>query len=337
MIELQVAWFFLIGVVLTVYVVLDGFDLGVGIWYPFARRDEERRALLASVGPVWDGNEVWLLTGGGALFAAFPPVYAAVFSGLYLPLMLALFALIARAVSFEFRGKEDAPAWRKAWDAAFTLGSMLPAFLLGVVAGNLLQGLPLDARGDYAGGFLDLLHPFALVVGGLGFALFAQQGACWAWRKTEGELTDQARGWAFLSWGAATLLFVAATIWVLAGLPHLRENFLALPVLWVLPAAALVLAALTGWAVLADHPGRAFLFSSLTIVSLMATFGASVFPHFVRASNDPRLSLTAYNSSSSDLTLEVMLAIAGLGVPVVAGYTIWVYRKFRGKVRVGHY
>ncbi|MBN1774698.1 MAG: cytochrome d ubiquinol oxidase subunit II [Deltaproteobacteria bacterium] len=335
--ELQIVWFLLIGVVLTVYVVLDGFDLGVGIWHLFARRDDERRTLLTSVGPVWDGNEVWLLTGGGALFAAFPPVYAAVFSGLYLPMMVVLFALIARAVSFEFRGKEDARGWRAGWDLAFALGSMIPALLLGVVAGNLLRGLPLDLRGDYAGGFLELLHPFALVVGGLGFALFAQQGAVWVWMKTEGELTDQARGWAFLSWGAAALLFVAATIWVLAGLPHVRENFLALPVLWGLPVAALVLLVLTGWAVLADHPGRGFLFSSLTIVSLMATFGASVFPSFVRASNDPRLSLTAYNSSSSDLTLEVMLVIAGVGVPLVAGYTIWVYRKFRGKVRVGHY
>lgn len=337
MTELQVVWFLLVGVLLTVYVVLDGFDLGVGIWYLFARRDEERRTLLASVGPVWDGNEVWLLTGGGALFAAFPPVYAAVFSGLYLPLMLALCALIARAVSFEFRSKDDAPGWRAAWDLAFALGSMIPAFLLGVVAGNLLRGLPLDPRGDYAGGFLDLLHPFPLIAGGLGFALFAQQGATWAWKKTEGELTDQARGWAFLSWGAATLLFVAATVWVLAALPHLRENFLAWPALWSLPAAAAVLLSLTGWAVLADHPGRAFLLSSLTIVSLMATFGASVFPNFVRAANDPRRSLTAFNSSSSDLTLEVMLAIAAVGVPIVAGYTIWVYRKFRGKVRVGHY
>ncbi len=337
MIELQIVWFLLVGLLLTVYVVLDGFDLGVGIWHLFARRDEERRTLLASVGPVWDGNEVWLLTGGGALFAAFPPVYAAVFSGLYLPLMLALFALIARAVSFEFRGKEDAPAWRKGWDLAFALGSMVPALLLGVVAGNLLRGLPLDVRGDYAGGFLELLHPFALVVGGLGFALFAQQGAVWVWMKTEGELTDQARGWAFLAWGVAALLFVAATVWVLAGLPHLRENFAAFPLLWALPGAAVVLFVLTGWAVLADHPGRGFLFSSLTIVSLMATFGASVFPHFVRAANDPRLSLTAYNSSSSELTLQAMLAIACLGMPVVVGYTIWVYRKFRGKVRVGHY
>jgi cytochrome d ubiquinol oxidase subunit II len=337
MIDLQLVWFLLVGVLLTVYVVLDGFDLGVGIWHLFARREEERRTLLASVGPVWDGNEVWLLTGGGALFAAFPPVYAAVFSGLYLPLMLALFALIARAVSFEFRGKEDAAAWRSGWDKAFALGSMIPALLLGVVAGNLLRGLPLDVRGDYAGGFFELLNPFAIVVGALGFALFAQQGAVWVWMKTEGELTDQARGWAFLSWGAASLLFVTATVWVLVGLPHLRDNFSALPVLWGLPAAALVLLALTGWSVLGDHPGRGFLFSSLAIVAQMATFGASVFPNFVRAANDPRLSLTAYNSSSSELTLQAMLVIALLGVPVVALYTIWVYRKFRGKVRVGHY
>jgi cytochrome bd ubiquinol oxidase subunit II len=334
---LQVVWWLLVGVLLTVYAVLDGFDLGVGIWHPFARTDEDRGTLLRSVGPVWDGNEVWLLTGAGALFAAFPPVYATVFSGLYVPLMLLLAALILRAVSFEFRGKEDSRIWRAGWDAAFTFGSCVPALLFGVVVGNLLLGLPLDGRSDFHGTFLGLLNPFAVLVGALGFFLLAQQGATWAWIKTEGPLAEQARAWSLLGSGLSLLLFLAASACVLRAYPHLRVNFAAVPALWTLPVLGLYALGCTFWSVLRGRAGQAFLFSSVSVVSLMALFGASMFPYLVRASNVASLGLTAFDSSSSRRTLEAMLVLALIGVPLVAGYTIWVYRRFRGKVRSGGY
>jgi cytochrome d ubiquinol oxidase subunit II len=332
---LQTGWWLLVGVLLTVYAVLDGFDLGVGIWHLFARRDEDRRTLLRSIGPVWDGNEVWLLTGAGALFAAFPPVYAAVFSGLYLPLMVLLAALIARAVSFEFRNKEESPRWRRAWDVAFAFGSLVPALLFGVVVGNLLLGLPLDARGDFAGTPFDLLNPFAGLVGALAVFLLAAHGAAWIWIKTDGPLAAQARGWALVGTVFAVPLFLGASLWVLLGQPHLLRNFTACPALFTLPVVGLYALACAGWSILRGRPGQAFFFTSTAVVALMATFGASVFPDFVRASNPGATSLTAYNASSSPLTLQAMLVVALLGMPLVVGYTIWVYRKFRGKVGQG--
>ena len=176
MLELQVTWYFLIGFLLTVYAVLDGFDLGVGFWHLFTKSDEDRRVLLNAVGPVWDGNEVWLITGGGALFAAFPHVYATVFSGMYLALMLVLYALIFRAVSMEFRSKDPSARWRAGWDAAFSLGSVVPALLFGVALGNLLRGLLLDATKTYVGGFFNLLNPYALLIGVVGLAMIATHG-----------------------------------------------------------------------------------------------------------------------------------------------------------------
>ena len=193
--DLQTTWFLLVGVLLAGYTILDGFDLGVGTLHLFlAKDDRERRTSLNSIGPVWDGNEVWLLTGGGALFAAFPPVYATVFSGFYLALMLLLVALIVRAVSLEFRSKEASPRWRQGWDVAFAVSSALPALLFGVALGNVLRGVPLDADGEYAGTFFTLLNPFALVVGLGGLAMFVMQGACWLNLKTEGAMKARAGG-----------------------------------------------------------------------------------------------------------------------------------------------
>lgn len=329
---LQVTWFLLIGLLLTVYAVLDGFDLGVGFWHLFAKKDRDRRVLLNSIGPVWDGNEVWLLTGAGAIFAAFPPVYATVFSGFYLALMLALLALIFRAVSVEFRSKVESARWRGAWDAAFGVGSSLVALLLGVALGNLLRGLPLDADGNFTGTFFTLLNPYSLLIGAVGFAMLITHGALYLRLKTPQDLSDRARSWALKAWVAYLALFIAAGVVTIAAQPGLLINYQAAPVLWIIPLLALAFVVLIGVFTRKGRPGWAFISSSLSIASLMGMAGAALFPRLVPALGAPGLSLTLSNSSSSELTLQTMLILALIGMPLVIGYTIWVYRAFAGRV-----
>lgn len=331
---LQVAWFFLIGVLITGYAILDGFDLGVGFWQLFNKGEKNRRIFLNAIGPVWDGNEVWLLTGGGAIFAAFPAVYASVFSGFYLALLLVLTGLIARAVSIEFRHQVKSPAWRSGWDLAFGLGSTLPALLFGVALGNVMRGIPLNTNGDFTGTFFSLLNPYALLIGLVGLAMIATHGALFLVLKTEGELAERARRWAGASWIVYLVLFLLAFVATLLGQPHLTANFQAAPALWLVPALAL--ASIIALRVF-NARGKAysaFVASSVSIAALMGIVGASIFPNMVRATNDPSLSLTVGNASSSQLTLKVLLILALAGMPVVIGYTIWVYRMFRGKVRL---
>jgi len=331
---LQVTWFFLIGVLLVGYAILDGFDLGVGIWHLFTKTDKDRRTLLNAIGPVWDGNEVWLLTAGGAIFAAFPHVYATVFSGLYLALMLVLFALIFRAVSLEFRSKMPSPGWRKTWDVAFAVGSILPALLFGVAMGNILRGLPLSESKDFAGTFFGLLNPYALLIGLLGLAMFATHGATYIVLKTEGELAKRARGWAGKAWTAYLALFIVAVVATMITQPQLLANCKAMPFLWVVPVIALVAIVVTGVLTRKGQAGPAFVWSALSIAGLMAMCGTGIFPNVVPALNDPELSLTIMNASSSPLTLKVMLIVALIGMPLVLIYTAWVYRVFSGKVQL---
>ncbi len=333
MTSLQVTWFFLVGALLTVYAVLDGFDLGVGFWHLFARKEEHRRTLVASVGPVWDGNEVWLLTGAAALFAAFPPVYATVFSGFYLAMMLVLVGLIFRAVALEFRSKVESDGWRSRWDLAFGLGSALPALLFGVALGNVLRGIPLAESGDYAGTFLGLLNPFSLLTGVLGFAMLATHGAHYIVLKTDGELHERARGWASLAWIAYLGLLIITLVVTVVFQPGMLENYHAAPVLWLLPLLALASVVLIGIFGRMGRAGKAFAASCASIVFLMGMAGASLFPNLVPALDAPARSLTLANSASSELTLTAMLVLTAIGLPLVIGYTIWVYRVFAGKVR----
>jgi cytochrome bd ubiquinol oxidase subunit II len=324
---LQVIWFLLVGVLLTGYAILDGFDLGVGFWHLFTKKQEHRDANILSVGPVWDGNEVWLLTGGGALFAAFPPVYACSFSGFYLAMMLVLLGLIFRAVSIEFRHQIHSQSWQRKWDLAFGLGSTLPALLYGVALGNIVRGLELDAAGNYTAGFFALLNPYALLVGLTGLAMFATHGAVWIALKTSGEQNEQARAWAAKSWAVWLVLFLGSSAWSLAA--HVRGS-IALP----LVAAVVALAALVTLrqAVVSGKMARAFVASSVAIAAHLGAVGATLFPNMIPATNDPSLSLTVWNASSSANTLTVMTVLAALGMPLVIGYTIWVYRLFAGKV-----
>jgi cytochrome bd ubiquinol oxidase subunit II len=332
MLDLQTTWFLLVGVLLVGYAILDGFDLGVGMLHLFvARTDHERRIVINSVGPVWDGNEVWLLTAGGAIFAAFPGVYATVFSGFYLALMLVLAALIFRAVSLEFRSKEPSPIWRASWDWAFALGSALPALLFGVAIGNLLRGLPMNAEGDFTGTFLSLLNPFALVVGLLSTAMFLMQGAAWLLLKTEGEVAARSRRAAFGAWGAFAALWVVATIAARSAAPQVWSPYgQGLP--WVAPTV--VLAAIVSFplALRAGRRGWTFAASSIAIAGLVAVMGQGLYPYVVPALGGSGMSLTIYSASSSPYTLRAMLTIALVGMPVVVGYTIFIYSRFRGPV-----
>jgi cytochrome d ubiquinol oxidase subunit II len=332
MLDLETVWFLLIGVLLAGYAILDGFDLGVGILHVFvARDDRERRTLLRAIGPVWDGNEVWLLTAGGALFAAFPPVYATVFSGMYLALMLLLAALIARAVALEFRDQETGRRWRAFWDGAFAVGSFLPALLCGVALGNVLRGLPLDADNEFAGTFLGLLNPFALAFGAMSVAMFAMQGAAWLLLKTEGALQERVRRTALRAWVVFIGLWaiVAVLSWVSA--PHLWRVY-DQPAAWLAPAVAAASAFAFRPAVQQGRSLRAFAQSSLTITTLLGIVGQGLYPYLVPAYGALPAGLTIRNAASSALTLRTMLAVALVGVPIVLAYTAFIYHTFRGPV-----
>jgi len=326
---LQVIWFLLVGVLLVGYTILDGFDLGVGFWHLFTKKEAHRDRALHSIGPVWDGNEVWLLTGGGAIFAAFPPVYACVFSGFYLALMLVLLGLIFRAVAIEFRHQVDDDRWRSAWDLAFAFGSVLPALLFGVALGNVVSGLELDAKGDYVGGFFALLDPYSLLVGVTGLAMFATHGALWLAHKTDGEQQEQARAWAAKAGFVYFALLLVSAGWSLAA-------FVRGSMVLAVVATVVAVAGVAGARVLSKKgaDGKAFLASSVAIAALFGAVGASLFPNLVPASNDPALSLTVWGASSSQNALTAMSVMALIGMPIVLGYTAWIYRTFGGKVEV---
>jgi cytochrome bd ubiquinol oxidase subunit II len=329
--DLNIAWFLLITILLAGYAVLDGFDLGVGVLHLFARNERERRLHLNSIGPVWDGNEVWLLTGGGALFAAFPPVYATVFSGLYLALVLLLLALIFRAVAIEFRSKVESPGWRRAWDWGFGLGSLLPAILLGVAFGNVMRGLPMDGNQVFTGSFPGLLNPYAILVGVLSLILFVTHGALFMTVKTDGELQGRMGKVASGGWMAVVVLFLAVMVATFFAAPHLFDAGLKRPLFWVV--LVLLLSGLV-YQPVALKGGRhlaAFLASSVTVASMVALAAVCLFPRLVPSSTELSYSLDIYNAASTPRTLTVMLIIALIGMPLVLIYTACIYWAFRGK------
>lgn len=329
---LQHVWFGLFFVLIAGYAVLDGFDLGAGVLSLFTRADGERRLIVNALAPVWDGNEVWLLTGGGALFAAFPPVYATVFSGFYLALMLVLLGLIVRAVSMEFRGKVESAAWRRAWDWGFGVGSLLPALLFGVAVGNLLRGVPLTGDGEFAGTFWGLLNPFSLLVGVLGLVMFVTHGALYLAAKTEGDLRARMLAWASKGWMAWVALYVVVMVAGFFCAPARFEGRLQNPLMWVFFALFLGTLLLVPTQIKAHRPFRGLLLSAGAIVSLIGLGALSLYPYLVPALNDPALGLTLVKASSTPGTLLAMLVIALVGMPLVIGYTVVIYRVFRGPV-----
>jgi cytochrome d ubiquinol oxidase subunit II len=330
MFDLNTLWFALITVLFIGYFILEGFDFGVGILLPFlGKTDRERRVLINTIGPFWDGNEVWLITAGGAIFAAFPNWYATMFSGFYLALVLMLFALIMRGVAFEFRSKDNHPAWRSFWDWTIFAGSFVPALLWGVALGNLLRGVPIDQDMHYVGGFFNLLNPYALLGGLTTLVVFTLQGAIFLCLKTDSHLLDRAKAATKKVGPAATVLVFA---FVVAGY-FLTEAFTRLgvnPGLVPVAAGGALLAA--GWFIHQNRCGWAFTMNSLTILFSTITIFMSLYPRVIVSSLNPEWSLTIYNASSSPYTLKVMSFVALIFVPVVLAYQGWTYYVFRQRV-----
>jgi len=332
---LNTIWFVLVGALIAGYAVLDGFDLGVGILHLFVRSDEERRLSINSIGPVWDGNEVWLVTAGGALFAAFPEAYASAFSGFYTAFMLLLLMLIGRAVAIEFRSKHPSPRWRQSWDVVFSVASFGAALLMGVAFGNVISGVPIDGDRNVTASLTDLLHPYAVLVGLTTIALFALHGGIYLVLKTDGAMQARVRSWIRPLVITFSLAYVTVTMATLLYQPHMVARIQARPELFVFPVAAMLAVANIPREIFHGREFRAFLSSSFAIVFLMALVGLGLYPTLLRSTSDVARSLTIYNAASSEKTLGIMLVIATIGVPVVLTYTTVIYWIFRGKVRLG--
>lgn len=326
---LETVWFLLWGVLWAVYFALDGYDLGLGAMMPIlARNERDRRAAFNAIGPFWDGNEVWLITAGGVTFAAFPTVYATMFSSLYTPLMLVLFALIFRAVSLEFHHQFESRAWRRVWAACFVVGSILPAVLLGVAFANIFRGLMLDDQGVLQGGLVSLLNPYGLLGGLLFLIMFAVHGTIWLVLKSDGALRTRAAAVAKGGWVALTVVAVAFLV-ATAFATRLYDNYLDCPVLFLIPLLAVAALMLTRVFLARGAWWRAWAASSGLIVSATLFGVVGLYPNMFPSRLDPSLTLTAYNASSSPLTLKIMLGVALVFVPIVIAYQTWVHVAFR--------
>ena len=332
---LNQVWFVLYVAIIGGYVILDGFDLGTGILHPFvARTDRERRVMLNAIGPVWDGNEVWLVLGGGALFAAFPLVYASLFSGFYTAMMLVLLVLILRTVSIEFRSKRDSPRWRATWDWVFFGSSLGITVLLGVALANVLRGVALDADGNMFIDLVDLLSPYALLVGVAGVAMLALHGAIYLTLKTDGELLERLRRLIPRLMVVAFVLVTAVIGWTLALDQPIDDRFRERPWTVVFPLLALG-AALLAWRLLRQARYLPAFFASGTMIGLLlASVGAGLYPVLLPSSIDPANDLTIYNAASAEPTLMVMFVVACIALPFVLLYTAGVYYFFRGRVEL---
>ncbi|MGK5593807.1 MAG: cytochrome d ubiquinol oxidase subunit II [Parachlamydiaceae bacterium] len=332
---LQFTWFTIFVILVIGYAILDGFDLGVGMLHLFSKSDQERRLMLNSIGPVWDGNEVWLVTAGGALFAGFPDVYATLCSAFYIPIMALLGALVFRAVAIEFRSKQPMAWWRWMWDILFSIASLLIALILGVVIGNLIRGIALDAQKEYIGGFWEIFNPYALLTGLLTTALFNMHGGIYILMKTEGELHDKMRGYTTSAIIFFIMVYAITTATTLIYMPHMAEAIKQRPLFFLIAILNMFAIANIPRAIHYGKDAWAFASSCFNIVCLLALYGIGTYPNVIRAVNDPaNLSLTIWNSSSSEQTLKILLLIAIIGVPLVLSYTIAIYWIFHGKVKL---
>ncbi len=331
---LAMIWFGLLGVLLIAYTVLDGFDLGVGILHPVARNDEERRILMNAIGPLWDGNEVWLVTFGGALFAAFPLAYATVFSAYYIPFMALLLGLIFRAVSLEFRSKVRSQTWRAIWDRGFFLSSLLCAFIFGVIGGNTMLGVPLNQDLSVHMTLADQLGVYPIAVGTLTILLFTMHGSIFLYLKTEGNLHDRIERWVWRLFGLFLVAYIMLTMYTLIEVPHVIRNFRMHKWLWILPMLNVLAIANIPRAMYLRRPFYAFVSSAATIAALASLFAAAIYPNLIPSTLNPDWSITIFNARSSETTLRIMLLVAVIGIPCVLTYTTMAYWIFRGKVRL---
>lgn len=359
---LRFIWWILIGVLLIGFAITDGFDMGVLTLLPVVGKSNvERRVMINTIAPHWDGNQVWLLTAGGAIFAAWPTVYATSFSGFFLAMILVLAALFFRPVGFEYRAKIDDVRWRNAWDWGLFIGGFVPSLIFGVAFGNLLQGVPFEFNElnqvKYTGSFFGLLNPFALLCGVISLMMLTTQGATWLQMKTTGDLRNRARAIAQLTATITLVSFVAAGAWLYfkdgfvltSNLDHNAQslltnktvavengawfnNFFEMPVLWIIPALAVVGALLTIASSKANRSGSAFCSSSLMLTGVILTAGVSMFPFIMPSISHPEMSLTVWDATASHNTLTVMFIVACIFVPLVLAYTIWSYIKMYGRL-----
>jgi cytochrome d ubiquinol oxidase subunit II len=314
---------------------LDGFDLGVGAWHLLAKNDVQRRTFLNAIGPVWDGNEVWLVIVMGGLFAGFPNVYATVFSGFYTLLMFMIAGLMFRAVAIEFRSKRESTKWRSLWDVVFSFASILVAFVLGVLIGNMIRGIPLDASQNYVGDFSYFLHPYPLLVGITTVSLFAMHGATFLNMKTDGQTRAVVQKWINPSIMVFLFWYVITTIATLLYMPHMVAHFHTYKYLSIFPLLSFFAILNIPYQVRKKNDGWAFLSSCLSIALLLVLYGLGTYPTLVPSTIDPiQNSLTIFNSASSPKTLTTLLIVVVIGVPLVLAYGMWIYHIFRGKVRL---
>ena len=326
-------WYLIIGISVVLYTVLDGFDLGVGCLHLFARNDNERRLMLNAIGPVWDGNEVWLIIIFGGIFVGFPPVYATIGSGFYNIMMILIAGLIIRAVSIEFRSKKESPEWRAFWDCMFSIGSYVIAFMIGLIMGNLIVGIPLDIHGEFVGTFGDFFTPYTILVGITGTAVFMMHGAIYMLMKTEGTMHERVRRWVNPTITIFIIFYLITTIITLVYKSPMIELMEEIPYLFAIGFLTLIAIVCVPCFVHRKKDGTAFIFSSLSIVFLISLFGLGTYPNMVRSTIDPQTnSLTLFNSAATLPTMKVILIVAAIGVPLALAYGYWVYRIFRGKV-----
>ncbi len=329
--EFQVIWFILWGLLWAVYFALDGFDFGAGILYPFIAKNEmDKRAVIHAIGPVWNGNEVWLITAGGATFAAFPTTYAYMFSYLYTPLLIILFALILRGVAVEFRPKAPTEAQKKLWDAGILIGSFIPALLFGVAFGNIFMGLRFDESGYY-GTLFSLLNPYGLLVGLLFLFSFIVHGGLWVSLRVPNSLAEKALSRAKKFWYPqliCAILFLILT----AFYTRLYDNFIKYPIWFFVPTLAVVFLLLTGVMIRKNKKGKAFICSALFIITLVFSGVIGLYPNLIPSAIDPKYSFTIFNSSSSPYTLKIMTIVVIIFVPIVLFYQAWTYKTFMYKI-----
>ncbi len=327
-------WFVLLGVLLAGYAILDGFDFGVGMLHFVARDDHERRILINAIGPLWDGNEVWLVTFGGALFAAFPEAYATIFSGYYEALMLVLGCLIFRAVSIEFRSKLNQNWWRNTWDGAFFASSLMASLAFGIGVGSAMVGIPLNARGVFSGTLLDQLGIYPVLVGLLCVCMFLMHGALFLTLKTEAGLQQRIRNWSWRGFLLFLLLYGMVTLATFAWIPRAVDTFAIFPYAWLVVLLKVLAIANIPRCLKRGYDRQAFFSSSCTIAALVFLLGVALFPNLVTSAPFPEHSLTIYNAASSTKTLQIMTLIAVIGLPFVISYTVIVYYTFSGRVEI---
>ncbi|MFX0123381.1 MAG: cytochrome d ubiquinol oxidase subunit II [Candidatus Hodarchaeota archaeon] len=332
---LQELWFFLLVFIIIIYSILDGFDLGVGFWYFLTKDKRERKTIIKTIAPFWDGNEVWLLAAGGVLFAAFPEVYATVFSTFYLPLVIVAFGLILRAVTIELKDEFDSPLWEMLTDIGFILGSMIPAISFGILIGNLIQGIPLDETSNFSGTLITLINPYSLFIGVMSLIMMISHGAIYLRVRTANRLAEKATRWAKV--GLIGYFSIAIIVLVVSAFmhPHLRINFIDAPLLIVIPIVGFLTILLSIWLIIKEkNPVFSFITSAISIGLNILGVGLAIFPNLVYASNNSSRNLTVYNASSGELTLSTILGVALIALPLVLAYTAWTYKTFSGKIEL---